>query len=381
MVKRRFFINIRISLLYSIVFFCAACGFDGVRNDNAYRVKLSFTGDIMLHGPQAEAAYDAQSGAYDFTYCFKHIKKYFEDSDLTIGNLETTFSNFFNDYPSFSAPDAFADALSGAGFGLLSTANNHCYDYGYGGLARTLDTLDRAGIGRVGTNKTQIERDNLLVMVINHIKFIFLAYTYGVNTFIPGERSYSVNLLDDYLMAGQIEEAKALNPDVIVVLAHMGGEYTDEPSAQAAYWAEFMLSCGADIVVACHPHAVQRVEISEAGVIAYSMGNFLSSQRTPPNDYGMILNMEFIKRRGRASLDKISYIPTWVKFYRDNGTYDIQVLSVYDAIEDYYSDNIYKIKRRDIGRLRDINGEITRKLSGAAEMPRPEYVIYEKTLE
>ena len=51
---------------------------------------------------------------------------------------------------SFNTPDEFADILPDAGFGFVSTANNHCLDRGTAGLYRTLDVLDRVGIGHTG---------------------------------------------------------------------------------------------------------------------------------------------------------------------------------------------------------------------------------------
>ena len=367
--------------MYAIVLItCPACGITDTQNNRILYARLSFTGDIMLHGLQAEAAFDKKTGAYDFNPPFQAIRKYFTGSDLVIGNLETTFANFYSDYPLFSAPDAFAAALGDAGFGLLCTVNNHCFDYGYDGLVRTLDVLNQTGIGHAGTNRTREERDCPDITTINGIEFIFLAYTYGTNAYVPDDYAYSVNLLDENLINRQITDAITREPDFIVVLAHMGDEYALEPSAQTVYWAEFMLNCGADIVVACHPHAVQRVEIKEnGGVIAYSTGNFISTQRTPPCDYGMILNMEFTKTNaGRASLSEISFIPTWVKLYDGQGLYDIRVLPVGDAMDGFLTGNAYKIKRQDYGRLYDINDEITKNLMGSSHTAQTEYVIYKK---
>jgi poly-gamma-glutamate synthesis protein (capsule biosynthesis protein) len=99
-----------------------------------------------------------------------------------------------------------------------------------------------------------------------------------------------------------------------------------------------MLLAGADIVLASHPHVLQPVEfvtVTDADgterrcFIAYSLGNFVSSQRTAPRDYGMIVNLNFSKTDGgKAALDSVGLTPVWVKFTNPRGAYDITVLPV-----------------------------------------------------
>ena len=46
-------------------------------------------GDIMFHMPQSRAAYDENTGTYDFKDNFEYVKKYIESADLAIANFET----------------------------------------------------------------------------------------------------------------------------------------------------------------------------------------------------------------------------------------------------------------------------------------------------
>jgi len=363
--------------------------------------KISFVGDLMVHQWQADAAYDKTTGEYDFDRGFDYVRGDLAASDFAVGNLETTFGGgAFSDFPTFSAPDSFADALKNAGFDFVTTANNHCNDKRSAGLLRTLDVLDAAGIGHTGTFRSPEERDGIRAEEINGLKFVFLAYTYSTNG-IPVEAGmpFLVNMLDKQSIKDQIERAKALSPDVIVVLPHMGAEYSAAPSAETKDWARYMLDCGADAVVASHPHVIQAVKTGAGastregpapngpsppnegaeGITAYSMGNFISSQRDLPRDYGMILNLEFEKKgNGKAVCVRVSFIPTWVKFVNSLGAYDIQVLPVRDALEDYNDGNSMLIRPEDYLRLLDVNREITRKLLGEAKDAQREYVLYER---
>ena len=72
--------------------------------------KLTFTGDIMCHSYQYNEAYDYTTGEYDFSHNFQDMKKYFDEADMVIGNLETVFAGKevgISDYPCFNSPDGY----------------------------------------------------------------------------------------------------------------------------------------------------------------------------------------------------------------------------------------------------------------------------------
>ena len=54
------------------------------------RVKLLFTGDVMQHLPQVEAARRAEG--FDYSECFAAVRPRFQAADLTVVNLETTLT-------------------------------------------------------------------------------------------------------------------------------------------------------------------------------------------------------------------------------------------------------------------------------------------------
>jgi poly-gamma-glutamate synthesis protein (capsule biosynthesis protein) len=253
-----------------------------------------------------------------------------------------------------------------------------------------LDVLDTLGIYAVGTHRTREERDTVLLKDINGITFAFLAYSYSTNGVpLTAGKPYLLNLLDENLIKSDIARAKSHNPDFIVVMPHMGDEYVYSPRRVWRDWAYLMLSAGADIVVAHHPHVLQPMEFIEIrnedgttrrGFVAWSLGNFISGQRTKPRDAGVILNMAFEKRGNeRAYIKTISYIPTWVQFMDRSGQFNIQVLPVYETLKAYDDNGGGSIRASDIPRLRAVHAETTLMLSGAAvpagQMQR-EYFLY-----
>jgi len=332
-------------------------------------VKMSITGDLMCHMWQMDNARQPD-GSYDFHYAFQHVKPYLSDADLTVGNLETTFAGAdigHSGYPMFNAPDALGEALRDAGFDLLSTANNHSNDKREAGILRTLEVLDTLGISHVGTYASQEDRDTILIKEINGMTFAFISYSYSTNGIpLAAGKPYLCNLLDDgTALAEDIRRARALDPDFVIVMPHMGDEYALTPRQVYRDWADLMFDAGADIILASHPHVLQPAEFrrhtDENGVtrdcfIIYSLGNFISSQRDVPRDAGLILNLYFKREPGeKATLDRVGFMPTWVKFVNAAGAYDITVYTVHDLLSDT-SD----LRGKDITRLRNVLSETTK---------------------
>jgi len=356
-----------------------------------YEAKLTFTGDLMVHEWQFNDAYSKETGEYDFDYCFEEVLDYLSGADFTIGNLETTFAGEergYAWYPTFNAPDSFGDALKNAGFDFLTTVNNHCNDKGESGILRTLEQLDRLGLDHTGTFASQEARDTVYIKEINNISFAFLAYTYGTNGIpVTQGKDYLVNLLDKELAIADIQRAKEQNADVIILLPHMGVEYATAPINSVKEMVYEFFEAGADVVIASHPHVLQPVEYvtiengdeSRQCFVAYSMGNFISSQRDLPRDASMILNLYFQKTGDEeAKLINVGFVPTWVKFVSLQGGYNIKVLSVYDTLKKHLNGDDIDLRQKDVSRLMNVQQESTKMILGEAvtvENMQREYLI------
>lgn len=308
-----------------------------------FSVTMRVVGDIMVHKWQLWAANDTENNTYNFNMQFELIKPFLEDADITLGNLETTFGGEeigYSGYPSFNTPDTLANSLKDVGFDLLTTSNNHSMDTNAQGVLRTLNVLDKVGIEHTGTYRSQEEREEIKIKEINNITFAFLSYTYGTNGIpIPKEQPYLVNLIDIDKMKTDIKKAEELFPDFIVIGLHFGEEYQKYPNETQKELVDELFNAGADIILGGHPHVVQPMEVrkiirsdgtEETGFVIYSLGNYISSQRTPldpPRDAGMILNLDFEKiDNQKAALKGISFMPTWVQFSNINGKRVIRVI-------------------------------------------------------
>ncbi|MCQ4935399.1 MULTISPECIES: CapA family protein [Anaerotignum] len=329
--------------------------------------KLAVVGDIMVHDYQYQEAYDPSTGTYDFMHNFQDVKKYFDGYDLVLGNLESTFGGTgrsYSSYPCFNTPDAFLDAVKDAGFDILTTANNHCMDTGKAGLIRTLDKLDEAGIAHMGTYRSAEDRDKILYQNVNGINFAFLSYTYGTNG-IAVPDAYLVNLINEDQMVADIKKARE-RADVVVVMPHMGNEYETFPKEVFQKWADLMFLSGADVILASHPHVLQRMEYRKVdhgdgehdGFIIYSLGNFISSQTTPPRNASIILHLT-IEQLGDEppNVKKVSFVPVWTQFRNAQDTNHFVVRSVYEMMTLDQNKKDQLIRRKDQRRLEEVHDE------------------------
>jgi poly-gamma-glutamate capsule biosynthesis protein CapA/YwtB (metallophosphatase superfamily) len=310
------------------------------------RLKVSAMGDIMTHGPQIGAA-QQKDGSYDFRSVFEEVKPYLENSDIVMGNLETTISTpekGYSGYPRFKAPEELLDGLEYAGFNVLTTANNHSFDGGEFGVIHTLDKLDEKGFFHTGTARTQEERDQVLLIEKNDIKIAVLAYTYGTNgmeaIIDEDKRSYMVNYLRDMdLIREDIRQAREAGAEIIIACMHWGYEYHRKPNEDQEKMADELFAAGVDIIFGSHPHMLQPMERramitddgeEKEGFVIYSLGNFVSNQRDRYKDSGIIVNVEIVKDydQEKVYLGEIEYVPTWVRRYWQNGKNNYAVLPV-----------------------------------------------------
>ena len=231
---------------------------------------------------------------YDFKNYFDKVTPYLK-ADLVIGNQEVvlggeTLGITGSDY-TFNAPEEIAKQLPEIGFDVLTFANNHSYDRGMQGIVNTRKNLKAAGIQTTGAYEKKEQRDDILVVERNGIRFAILAYTYDTNQWIDAENSFAINhflneehMFDDRCkkqLARDVQKAKE-QADVVIAAMHWGTEFTYEIDAAQRDAAGFLNEQGVDIIIGNHPHCLQRVETltnaqGKETFVMYSLGNFVSA--------------------------------------------------------------------------------------------------------
>lgn len=315
--------------LFTVVsVFCLTLSFSVRAWGFPLRARALFVGDIMAHRQQlatAEAR-DADGTKYwDFRPQFLRVKPLLAGDALVVGNLETTFAGEhrgYAGYPSFNTPDALADALTDLGVDLVTLANNHILDRGAEGARRTTEVLDRAGLPWTGLGLDGVPRNDALLMEHGGLRWAFVNYSYGSNRTLSSS-DVQLNVISDAAISEGLARAWALRPDIVVACFHWGNEYQFVPSIHQKKAAEAALSGGAHLVIGTHPHVLQPMEVrmdhsgsgpAEARLVAWSLGNFVSFQRTLPRERSCVLAIDVEKpsEREGVRLVRVSVAPTRV---------------------------------------------------------------------
>jgi poly-gamma-glutamate synthesis protein (capsule biosynthesis protein) len=280
---------------------------------------LLFTGDIMGHDGQIASARDDSTGVYSYDTVFTHIAPFLSGVDVAIGNLEVTLGGApYRGYPAFSSPDELAVACRDAGFDILGTSNNHSADRGSRGIFRTIRVLDSLGIRHTGTWISPESRDSLAPLMIGHesMRIALLAYTYGTNG-ITVPPPATVAYIDTVRAAAEIRRAACLGADQTVIFIHWGIEYDTLPSREQKLTAAALQRSGADIIIGSHPHVLQPMNALADSTgfrnpVVWSMGNFVSNQRTRRRDGGAMIRLDITARGDTTFISEAGYVLTWV---------------------------------------------------------------------
>lgn len=311
------------------------------------KVTIAAVGDILMWREQVASAKIPGTDHYSFSDMFAPVAPLLQSADLTIGNLETTFSgneqpfqigSARTGYPRFNCPDELAPALKQAGFDVLTTVNNHCLDGGAAGLIRTLDVLDRHKIEHTGTYRTKEETSSYLIKEIHGIQIGILAYTYGTNKQkIPPDRPWLVNRIRQNIIKQEIAKLRP-RVDLLILCLHFGVEFRHAPTLRQRQLAQSLLKQGADVILGAHPHVLQPVVtpmIATADgtkrqtVVAYSLGNFTSERmlRFDQSQCGAILRLTVEKdEQNRTTITQVSVIPTYSQRFFSGGRIRFRVL-------------------------------------------------------
>jgi poly-gamma-glutamate synthesis protein (capsule biosynthesis protein) len=292
--------------------------------DSVALVRIAVVGDLMCHSPQFNYA-KVSKDSFDFNPVYRYIKESLESADFTFGNLETVIGekgSTYLGYPRFKSPKDYVTALAQNGFDFLCFANNHTLDQGELGILNTIRILNENNIGYTGAFNSQSDRDSIRILNLNGIKIALLAYSYGTNgSVIPKGKDYLINLIDYNLIEKDIHSAKQNGAEIVLVNFHFGNEYQRFPSDYQKEVVKKTIEFGADLIIASHPHVIQPIEFYktngatlDSGIVAYSLGNFISNQRKRFTDAGVILYLILEKNLNtkKIELKSVEYLPTWV---------------------------------------------------------------------
>ncbi len=323
-----FLYSLTVFLIFPLFFFTSlGCSEQNVNTPSTFHagaangnIRLLFTGDIMVHQRQLEIAqkFGTPQEPYNFRPQFAHVKHLLQ-GDLVVGNFETVVKGKgpYKGYPLFNTPDSLAAALKDANFDVLLLANNHILDHNVQAGLRTSSYLQSQGFTTAGISDS---KENLVLPIVNvkGYKFGFINGTYGSNRPLNSVKDpVYVPINAEMDIAADVQNLRSRGADYIIASFHWGAEYVNKPNVHQKKLAEECFAAGVDAVIGHHPHILQPIEIlqknGKSQVVAWSLGNFVSSQRTQPRERTVILALDIKPVQGQGlQLQRVSVAPLWV---------------------------------------------------------------------
>lgn len=207
------------------------------------------------------------------------LKDIISSSDLAICNLEGPIDHKYKNGIKKAGPHLYQHKdsikfLKETGFGLVSLANNHIYDYGQVGLEETINELNRMDLKYVGAGLNFDEAYKPMIININGIKLGIIAACeneFGC-LYEESERGGYPWVLH-YRIIDNILKLKD-SCDFVILISHAGVEDIEIPIKEWREIYKFYCSIGVNLVIGHHPHVPQGYEIVDNSVIFYSLGNF-----------------------------------------------------------------------------------------------------------
>lgn len=317
--------------------------------------------------------------ALPFSGCIddSEVEKVFHNK-LVFGNLEggviESSDALLKERVVFNDKAALVDLFTRYKFGGVSLANNHIFDTAT--IDQTVEFLKQQDIDFVGLEGHSF--DDFCLIKEDNTEVIIMSFGWEVigcktsNSISPRVNSYSKDNILRKFRSVTNDFPKAYS----VCYFHWNYELEELPSPFDRELSHLLIDNGADLIVGCHSHRIQPVEIYKNKPIVYGLGNFIFPQGVFFNkkikypdftniEYALEVNfeykelylhlLEYDKNKSKLAYKKQICIDIlqmdlndlsekeYLEYYKNNRTHKRKALPVYN-----FSDSKLKLKLKNI---------------------------------
>lgn len=294
---------------------------------------VSVAGDLSFYNSQIVDAYNENDGTYDFSHNFEEIAPYIQESELAIASFNSAAAGsalgYSGDPEKFNVPESALQAIADAGFDVMMTANESVFHQGWAGLQFTTNFIREAGMMSTGTYLSDAEYYKPLIVNIEGVKIAILNYADEkiIDAIKPrvttSQMAYAIKELKISSVQRDVNICNELDADLIFAYVAWGEMGHMAPSDHQKTYAQAMMESGVDAIFGTYPQVLQKItrktitrtngQVAE-GLVAYSLGSFLTAQRSTYYDSGVILNLTYQHNSTTddISLVSVTYVPTWI---------------------------------------------------------------------
>ena len=235
--------------------------------------------------------------------------------DITVVNLEGPLCSAAQPGSGQGSLDQRGDTVNAApmadaGIDAVCLANDHIMDHGAEGLEETLDVLHAQGLGTIGAgSSTEAAAGPLVLEAGNGASIALLSFSdVSPSTTAAGEESPGVSQASLERIAEAVRAA-AGGAHYVAVFMHWGEMASPDITSRQREIAAACIGAGADLVVGCHPHVVQGIEVISGVPVIYSLGNLVYSPESEAGKNAVFAGCRF----GGGRLTALELIPLRVE--------------------------------------------------------------------
>lgn len=267
---------------------------------------VSLLGDCTLASSHYTNHFESVVGD-DLAYPFSNVAEILTEDDLTLANLECSFSprrlESESEY-AFCGDPKYARSLALGGVDCVSMANNHTNDFGRSGVEDTAAVLEKEGINGIREDQGSC---------------FDLEHEDGTSVRI-GIYAHPFNGSEAQMKSG-VARLREEGADIVIACMHAGAERIYVPTKRQTALAHAAINGGADLVVGTHPHILQPAEAYHGGTILYSIGNFCFGGNRNPGDKDTVIAQLVVRvEKGDISWD-VEYLPCGVSSVANRNDY------------------------------------------------------------
>ena len=257
--------------------------------ENDEKVTLLFAGDVLLDSNYAVMYEYRCKGSKIEEVISPELLEQMHKADLFMINNEFTFTDRGEPLEgksfTFRADPEDVSVLHEMGVDIVSLANNHAYDYGEISLLDTMDTLDNAGIARVGAGRDLAEAMQPVYYIVNNRKIAIVSATQMERFAVPDTKGATPDsagvfrCMEEEKLVQVIQEAGA-ESDYVILYIHWGTENQEEIDWWQETQSKIYAEAGVDLIIGGHPHVLQKLDVVQGVPVVYSLGNFWFNSKT-----------------------------------------------------------------------------------------------------
>ena len=279
--------------------------------------EIMFVGDVSFAGrriPSGERLNTTRNPLRD-------VARVFADADFVVANgegllLDTPPTAYHASRLNIDASPRWASIYRAAGVDLVGLANNHTWDGGAEGLLENWQHLVDSGVQVYGAGRTPEEAVAPVILRRDgRCQVAVLPATLKSNR--PARKGASAAYYRGAKgLARLAARVQKLHVEgcLVLVSVHWGREGVHLPPKSVIRAAHTLVDAGAGAVIGHHPHVLQGVEFYRGVPIAYSLGNFVFTNRTPAKRETGILSVR-VSNKAPFVVQEFALLPATIAIH------------------------------------------------------------------